>query len=60
MFAQTNIALLRAAELNLDLGKKAEARQALEEFHRAWPHSEDIPAFTERLRTAASSADAPN
>jgi tetratricopeptide (TPR) repeat protein len=51
---QTNIALLRAAELNLALGEKAQARRELAEFRRVWPHADDVPSIAERLRTATT------
>jgi hypothetical protein len=35
--AQSDLALLRAAELSLALGRREEARKNFDEFRRAWP-----------------------
>jgi len=52
--AQTNVALLRSAELSRDLDKKDEARHALEDFRSAWPKANEVPAFTARLENIST------
>jgi putative peptide modification system cyclase len=44
---QSDLALLRVAELSRDLGKQAESTQALSEFTQAWPNI-NVKAIAER------------
>jgi len=52
---QSDLALLRAAELSAKLGRTAEAKQQAEEFRKAWPDADRIGFVAARLR----SLDAP-
>ena len=52
--AQTNLALLRQAELNLAADRKDDARRALQAFHAAWPDAEQIPAIAARLKALSA------
>jgi len=52
--AQTDLALLRLAELNIALGKKDEARRAHHEFSKAWPDVKQVPAVAARLKTVSA------
>jgi putative peptide modification system cyclase len=48
--AQSNLALLRAAELASDLGQADEARNQLAAFKRAWRDADQIPFIALRLK----------
>ncbi|GAP64851.1 family 3 adenylate cyclase [Mizugakiibacter sediminis] len=50
--AQSNLALLRQAELLLARGQKGPARAALADFLTAWPNAGDPPSVKERIRVA--------
>ena len=43
--AQSNLALLKRAELLHAAGKREEAQRALDEFRKAWPNADQDPAF---------------
>ena len=46
--AQSNIAILRAAELELDLGQREQARRDLDAFRRNWRSALDRDPFAAR------------
>jgi len=48
---QSDLALLRAAELALKLGKKDEARNRLAAFRQAWPGADSLAFVGPRLKT---------
>jgi hypothetical protein len=56
---ETNLALLRAAELRLALGQRAEAEVNLQAFDRAWPVAARPPGVGARAAAvrAALAAD---
>ncbi|HEU4663768.1 MAG TPA: putative peptide modification system cyclase [Dokdonella sp.] len=56
--AQTNLALLRAAEFQLAVGHKDEARKALADFRSAWPASSDVPTVAKRVDAVKAAIDA--
>ncbi|MHB8680314.1 MAG: putative peptide modification system cyclase [Rudaea sp.] len=46
---QSDLVLLRAAELALDLKNAVDARQSLAAFEKAWPDAQAIPSLGKRL-----------
>jgi hypothetical protein len=52
--AESNLALLRAAEFSNALGKKAEARQSLAAFESAWPNATQMSWLSTRLKKLGS------
>jgi len=52
--AQTDLALLRIAELDAELGKKETSQQALATFRKAWPDSEQNPAIAVRVKAVTT------
>jgi len=50
--AESDLALLRAAELSNALGNKLDAQKSLAAFMRAWPRAQDLPWLAPRLRGA--------
>jgi hypothetical protein len=60
---QTDLALLRQAELSAALGMPGEARRALSEFERAWPEVgaiEHLHARIAKLRAALQGQERPS
>lgn len=51
----SDLALLRQAQLETALGDKNAARPALDSFSAIWPQAEQVPAFAARLKTIAAS-----
>jgi putative peptide modification system cyclase len=47
---QTNIALLRSAELNFSLGNKEQAQRALAEFRKFYPNADQLPTLGPRVK----------
>ncbi|MEO5561585.1 MAG: putative peptide modification system cyclase [Dokdonella sp.] len=52
---QTNLAVLREAELFASLGKESEARNSLLDFQKAWPGSKAIASIGPRLEKIQAS-----
>jgi putative peptide modification system cyclase len=52
----SDLALLRQAELATALGRKDDAQHALDRFLAAWPQAEKIPAFAVRLKAAIAAS----
>ncbi len=52
--AQSDIALLRAAELSLALSRKDDARKALDQFRQVWPPAELPAALATRAKAVAA------
>jgi hypothetical protein len=53
----TNLALLRAAELQLGLGQFAQAESSLQTFDRVWPASRRPPALRARFDAVRAALD---
>jgi putative peptide modification system cyclase len=57
--ALANLALLHAAEFANAQKDLPAARQALDEFRRAWPNAKELPFLKQRLEALAGEAGAP-